>query len=85
MQKHEAPQKIDPEVLTLRWNNEEMKEIILKHMLLNPEKMVDVDLSNINTVSLWYEEEPFFIEGVHYPYPQPPHHGYVMRITKKIK
>lgn len=76
MQKHETPQKIDPGVLTLRWNNEDMKKIMLEHI-----KNTGIDVSDFTEVSLWYEEESNFISGANCD----PHYGFVMRITKKIK
>jgi len=76
MQKYEAPQKIDPGVLTLRWNEDEMKEIMLEHI-----KNTGIDVSDFAEASFWHEEESSFIAGANCP----PHYGFVMRITKKIK
>ena len=76
MEEYDRPQTIEPAVKTLRWNNEEIEDILMKHL-----KSTDVDISDIANVSVWYEEEPPPI-----PFTIPnPHSGFVMRIVKKIK
>jgi len=73
MEKYRQNQSINPAVTSLRFNDEEIKEIILKHL-----ENIGYSLPEIANSSFWYEEERL-IPGVNIP----PHNGFVLRIEEK--
>jgi len=75
MKEYKQEQTINPAVTILRFNEEEMKEIVMNHL-----KNIKHPLPDIAEISFWYEEERC-IPGVL----TPPHEGYIMRMTERIK